>query len=169
MRGFRVKKLAILLMTILWVLPCMANQALDAIQEIAKIREAKSNPNSAQDGKAKMLSENYYFVYIFKETCPHCKKFTPVLKSFADEFHVHVESYSFDGGPALEFNAKPLTPELFKTFYVDGNYKPSVPALFLVNNHTHEAYAVLFGEAEPYELSQRVDKLLEHIEERFHA
>ena len=164
-----MKKLAILLMTALWVLPCMANQALDAIQEIAKIREAKSNLNSAQDGKAKMLSENYYFVYIFKETCPHCKKFTPVLKSFADEFHVHVESYRFDGGPALEFNAKPLTPELFKTFYVDGNYKPSVPALFLVNNHTHEAYAVLFGEAEPYELSQRVDKLLEHIEERFHA
>ncbi len=164
-----MKKLAILLMTILWVLPCMANQALDAIQEIAKIREAKSNPNSVQDGKAKMLSENYYFVYIFKETCPHCKKFTPVLKSFADEFHVNVESYSFDGGPALEFNAKPITSELFKTFYVDGNYKPSVPALFLVNNHTHEAYAVLFGEAEPYELSQRVDKLLEHIEERFHA
>lgn len=164
-----MKKLAILLMTILWGLPCMANQALDAIQEIAKIREAKSNSNSAQDGKAKMLSENYYFVYIFKETCPHCKKFTPVLKSFADEFHVHVESYSFDGGPALEFNAKPITSELFKTFYVDGNYKPSVPALFLVNNHTHEAYAVLFGEAEPYELSQRVDKLLEHIEERFHA
>ena len=169
MRGFRVKKLVILFTMVLWTLPSMSNQALDAIQEIAKIREAKSSSNSVQDSKAKMLSENYYFVYIFKATCPHCKKFAPTLKNFADEFHVHVDSYSFDGGPVLEFNAKPLTPELFKTFYVDGNYKPSVPALFLVNNHTHEAYAVLFGEAEPYELSQRVDKLLEHIEERFHA
>lgn len=169
MRGFRVKKLVILLTMVLWTLPSMANQALDAIQEIAKIRETKSHSNSSQDSKVKMLSENYYFVYIFKASCPHCKKFAPVLKSFADEFHVRVKSYSFDGSPALDFTAAPLTPELFKTFYVDGNYKPSVPALFLVNNHTHEAFAVLFGEAEPYELSQRVDKLLEHIEERFHA
>ncbi len=80
-----------------------------------------------------------------------------------------VDAYSFDGGPINEFNSQPLTPELFKTFYVDSNYKPTVPALFLVNKHTFEAYAVLFGEASDYELSTRMDKLVAHIEERFNA
>lgn len=147
----------------------MANSALESIQEIAKIREARIRSNQAPNKKETMLSENYYFVYLYKSTCPHCQKFAPILKSFADAYHIKTKAYGFDDGPISEFPSEHLTPEIFKTFYVDGNYKPTVPALFLVNKHTNEAYAVLFGDAEPYELSQRVDKLLGHIEGRFHA
>lgn len=164
-----MRKLAVFIISIILVLPCMANPALEAIQEIAKMREMKIKPHQALNKKEKMLSENYYFVFIYKATCPHCQKFAPILKSFADTYYVKVKAYGFDGSPIPEFPNQPLTPEIFKTFYVDGNYKPTVPALFLVNKHTNEAYAVLFGDAEPYELSQRVDKLLDHIEERFHA
>lgn len=169
MRGFRVKKLTIFLMGLLLMTPCMANQALYALQDIAKAREARANNSIKKNDKTAQFSKDYYFVFIYKATCPHCKNFAPTLKSFADNFQMDVDAYSFDGGPIQEFKSKPLTSELFKTFYVDSNYKPTVPALFLVNKHTSEAYAVLFGEAEPYELSNRMNKLVAHIEERFHV
>ena len=65
------------------------------------------------------------------------------------------------------FEGHPLPPELFQTFFVAGSYKPMVPALFLVNRHTLDAYAVLFGEASPYQLARRVNEMMQHIEEKF--
>ena len=149
-----------------------ANKAVDEINQIiAQKTLPQKNHERAKlmTEKQKKLSENYYFIFVFKATCPHCQKFSPVLKDFADNFHIDVKAYSFDGGPSKEFNSKPLTAKLFKTLYVDGNFKPSVPALYLANRYTMEVYPVLFGEAQDYELARRVSNLLSHIEERFHA
>ena len=82
--------------------------------------------------------------------------------------NIRVRAFSLDNESLDGFDATPLTPELFQTFYVAGGYKPTVPALFLVNRHTLEAYAVLFGEATPYQLAKRVHELKQHIEEKFH-
>ena len=148
----------------------MANQALDELNTLlAKKQTSTALAKPKVTSEIKNLSDNYYFVFIYKGTCPHCHNFAPILSDFAKTFNVQVQSYSMDAAPLDEFQGEPLTPELFQTFYVNSGYKPSVPALFLVNRHTADAYAVLFGEAEDYELARRVHELVKHIEEKYHA
>jgi type-F conjugative transfer system pilin assembly thiol-disulfide isomerase TrbB len=107
-------------------------------------------------------------MFMYKESCPHCHNFAPVLADFSKTFKLSIEGYSLDGKALAPFEATPLTPELFQTLYVAGDYQPVVPALFLVNKHTLQANAVLFGEATPYELAKRVHELMQHIGEQFH-
>jgi type-F conjugative transfer system pilin assembly thiol-disulfide isomerase TrbB len=146
-----------------------ANVAVDQLNALLLKKEVvQEQAAQAQSPTIKNLADNYYFVFIYKASCPHCHNFSPVLKDFSDTFHIAVIPYSLDNAPLDGFEGRPLPPELFQTLYVVGGYKPAVPALFLVNRHTLEAYAVLFGEATPYQLARRVNELTLHIEEKFH-
>lgn len=129
--------------------------------QVEMVHDSRSSP------MINNLSTNYDFIFIYKGSCPHCHQFAPVLKDFSDTFHVKVTSYSMDESSIDDFEGKPLSPELFQTLFVTGHYKPAVPALFLVNKHTLEAYAVLFGEATPYQFARRVNELMQHIEEKY--
>lgn len=145
-----------------------ANVAVDELNALILKKQQPLAETQKGHAEIKDLSNNYYFAFIYRSTCPHCKKFSPVLKDFSDTFHIKVRAFSLDNESLDLFDTTPLTPELFQTFYVAGGYKPTVPALFLVNRHTLEAYAVLFGEATPYQLAKRVHELKQHIEEKFH-
>lgn len=154
---------------LMWTQIAYANVAVTQLNALLLEKEAAhTKTTKASSAQVKHLADNYYFVFIYRATCPHCHQFAPVLKDFSDTFHVKVTSYSLDGEAMDEFESQPLSPELFQTLYVLGGYKATVPALFLVNRHTLEAYAVLFGEATPYQLSRRVSELMQHIEEKFH-
>lgn len=159
------------LMILLMMLVCSggyANPALEQLNTLLAQKEQNTQVKHQVSAKLKDLQENYYFIFIYRSTCPHCHKFAPVLKDFTDTFQVATQAYSLDGESLSGFKAAPLSPELFQTFYASSGYKPVVPALFLVQKHTQQAYAVLFGEAAPYELARRVDELMGHIEEKFH-
>ena len=149
-----------------------ANVAVDELNTLLANKgrvEAKVIDTKASSIELKNLSDNYYFIFVYKGTCPHCHKFAPVLKDFSDTFHVKVDAYTLDNEPLPEFQGAPLTPALFQTLFVAGSYKPMVPALFLVNRHTGDAYAVLFGEAKNYELANRMGDLMKHIEDKYHV
>lgn len=148
--------------------PLHANVAVDELNTLILKKQAPKSTTHKANPEIKDLSSNYYFAFIYRSSCPHCKKFSPVLKDFSGSFHIKVRAFSLDNESLDGFDATPLTPELFQTFYVAGGYKPTVPALFLVNRHTLEAYAVLFGEATPFQLAKRVHELKQHIEEKFH-
>jgi len=156
---------ALLFLMILMAHTAFANVAVD---ELNMILLKKASRTQKSEASIQELSENYYFVFIYKSSCLHCQKFAPILKDFSETFHLKVQAFSLDDKSLHGFDSTPLTSELFQTFYVSGGYKPSVPALFLVNRHTLEAYAVLFGEASPYQLARRVHELQRHIEEKFH-
>ena len=142
-----------------------ANIAIDQLNrslEQKKIISVKTTSTRLKD-----LSQNYYLVFIYKSTCPHCHNFAPVLLDFTKTFAVEMKTYSLDQQSLAGLKAQTLSPELFKNFYSD--YRPVVPALFLVNTHTLQAYAVLFGEATPAQLANRIDSLLTRIEGNFNA
>ncbi len=144
-----------------------ANVAVDQLNQQLALKEPAQTKLLPASPLLKELSENYYFAFIYRGDCPHCHQFAPVLHDFAKTFHVGIDAYSIDGGKLDGIQGKPLTPDLFQTLYVSGGYKPMVPALFLVNRDTLQAYAVLFGEASPYQLARRINELLQHIQGRF--
>lgn len=162
-----MKRLLVLSLFLMFSQVALANVAVDKLNTLLLKKEAAKTTIKKQSPEIKDLATNYYLVFIYKSTCPHCHKFAPILEDFSDSFHIKVRSYSLDNVPLEGFSANSLTPELFQTFYAAGGYKPVVPALFLVNRHTLEAYAVLFGEATAYQLARRVHELKQHIEEKF--
>ncbi|WP_233579734.1 type-F conjugative transfer system pilin assembly thiol-disulfide isomerase TrbB [Legionella septentrionalis] len=157
----------ILLILLITFKSAYANVALDELNGLLAQKEQKIMGRQIKNERLKDLQNNYYFIFIYRSNCPHCHKIAPILKDFLRSFHISTQSYSVDGESLPGFEAKPLTPQLFQSLYASGGYKPAVPALFLVNRHTLEAYATLFGEAEPYQLALRVDELMQHIEEKF--
>lgn len=164
-----MRLLLVIFISLFFNVQSYANIALDELNTLLAKKEKLTHVEKKNRDEIKDLSDNYYFVFVYKSTCPHCHKFAPILSDFSKSFHIKVTSYTLDGEPLDDFDGKPLTPSIFQSFYVDGGYKPTVPALFLVNRHTKEGYAVLFGEATPYQLAHRVYELKKHIAERFHA
>ena len=112
---------------------------------------------------------DYYFIYVFKSTCPHCHQFTPLLKDLADNLSIPLKAYSIDGRTIGNLTFKPITPQLFDLLFTGAGYKPVVPALFLANKETGEVYAVSFGESNAVDLASRLNELLARIKERFDA
>lgn len=154
-----------LLLLCLFTTLANANVAVDELNTLL----AHQTGNHAEDASSERrdLSDNYYLLFIYRSDCPHCHQLAPVLADFAQTFKVDVDAYSVDGKPLAGFSARRLSPELFHTLYLNGGFKTAVPALFLVNRHTLQTYAVLFGEASPYELAARLHELMQHIKEQF--
>ena len=111
------------------------------------------------------LRNNYSLIFIFQSTCPHCQQLAPVVHDFAHTFQIELKAYSLDGQTLDSFAVQALPADLFQSLYVVGGFKTVVPALFLMNRHTLQTYAVLFGEAQPYQLANRINELMQHIEE----
>ena len=144
-----------------------ANVALDQLNARLAEKESMRGQVKSVSPALKELSEHYDLVLIYKGNCPHCKHFAPILKDFSNTFKVRLKAYHLNGETLTDLNSESLTPKLFQSFYTTGGYKPIVPALFLLNKETLEAYPVLFGEASPYELAKRVNELMQKLKERF--
>lgn len=162
-------KKGLLILVLLILTPyAFANVALDELNQLLSKKEEQQTALKANNKRIQELREQYYFIFVYRSTCPHCHQFAPILRDFTSFFNIPVEAYSLDGESLEGFDSATLTPELFQTLYVSGEYKPVVPALYLVNRTMNQAYAVLFGEAQPAQLAARVEELMSHLEEKFH-
>ncbi len=163
-----MNKFLVTLLMYVMVTPLFANAALEELSMLLQQKERSVHAEKIDKKRIQELRQHYYFILIYRSTCPHCHQFAPVLKDFSSYFKIPVRAYSLDGESLEGFDSEPLTPELFQTLYVSGGYKPVVPALYLINRPTNQAFPVLFGEAQPVQLAQRLEQLLTHIEEKFH-
>lgn len=163
MRSTRQRLVILICLSLLFLSSLSFASTASKIEGILKSANAKPGEAFVERRKNAHLSD-YHFVFIFKSTCPHCHQFSPVLKSFSRTYHLPVTAYSTDGGKLPEFPSRQLTPARFQKFFAEGNYAPAVPALFLVNDVTHQSYAVLFGETSAPQLMRRMNVLMKDIE-----
>ena len=105
------------------------------------------------------LAKTHGLFYFFRESCPYCKQFSPILKSFAKRHGFHVTAISMDGGPTPGFEA----------FRVDNGTASrlgvqTVPAVYLVNPKSRNVQPVSFGLLGPTELEERIYSLMNNTE-----
>lgn len=141
-----------------------ANQATAQIHQL--MAQHATQVNNTSSPVIQNLKANYEFVVFFRSTCPHCHRFIPILKDFAHYYGIKITAYSVDSQDLDDLHARKMTSNQYQDYYLQGGFKPAVPALFLQNKHTDQAYPVLFGEATPYQLAKRVHELMLHIQER---
>ena len=98
------------------------------------------------------------FILFYMKSCPHCRRFDPVLKEYAVNHHIPVLAYTLDGRslPSFPKSVLPTQSEMNR-FFPDRH--PVVPTLFLMNLDQHKIIPVLQGEAKAYQLDRRMQQI----------
>lgn len=114
--------------------------------------------SEALDERLTGAAQRYGLLFFFRGSCPHCHRFAPVLKAFAERYGFDILPVSLDGGALPEF-PKPLgNVDAATALQVE-----SVPAVYLIEPHTRTVAPAIFGYVGFSELAQRVDSALGEI------
>ncbi|MDA7742526.1 conjugal transfer protein TraF [Francisellaceae bacterium] len=162
-------KLLLILALMVSINTSFANVAADQINSLMQAKNNRAESSAKVPNTIKQLQSDYEFVLFYKSTCPHCHKFVPVLNDFARFYDIKIIAYSTDGGDIDGLQGKKMTADEYRQYFLQGGLKAVIPALYLKNKFTDQVYPVLFGEAQPYQLAQRVNELMKHIEAQPHV
>lgn len=92
-------------------------------------------------------------VYVFRSDCPYCKKFTPLLKAFAEEHGFTVLTFSLDGIGVPEY---PYPKSDLSMLRAKNMLPKVVPAVYVVNPKSGTTETVGFGLMNMVDLENRV-------------
>lgn len=93
------------------------------------------------DQQIHLLSKTYGLFFIFKNDCPYCHEFAPIVKQLVSTYGFEVKAISEDGQPL----------ELFPDAVMDNgtiakiNPEGIFPCLFLINPHSREVIPLARG------------------------
>ena len=119
----------------------------DALFTANPLRQEKLTDALAAAAQANAL------VYVFRSDCPYCKKFSPVLKRFAESNGFTVLAFSLDGVGNEEYPYPKADMDQLKA---KGLVPKVVPALYIVNPKKGTSEAVGFGLMNMTDLQTRV-------------
>jgi thiol-disulfide isomerase/thioredoxin len=135
-------KKALLLLIILnsqWAIAIDLTRWVDAI-------DSKNNIKAVNEKK-----DNLGLIFIYSNACPYCRKFAPILKEFANETGLKVESITADGGFLPGFEDAVYSPELIANLNVK-----VYPTLFVIDNKSHSLALLAEGALSKNELYQNI-------------
>jgi conjugal transfer pilus assembly protein TraF len=101
------------------------------------------------------IARSHGLFYFFRESCPYCRRFSPILKSFAERHGFHVTAITLDGGPSPGFPNPRMDNGTARRLGVN-----TVPAVYLIEPRSRSVQPVSFGLIGPAELEERVTTLI---------
>ncbi|HAU1410318.1 type-F conjugative transfer system pilin assembly thiol-disulfide isomerase TrbB [Legionella pneumophila serogroup 1] len=115
-----------------------------------------------QNTKRKGFFSTHGLILFYGSQCPHCKRFAPILKGWANRNKAEVLPLSLDNQPLPEFpKFLPATTGWINAAF--GGNSINYPALFVVNPKTKTLYPVGFGSMTNAELNDRMAVLISKI------
>jgi len=141
-----------------------AYNQIEAIEEQKQLNKAADNQNNQNtQGPFIALKNDYILVLFYRSTCPYCRAFDPILKSFADHYGFNVEAFTTNGESLPSFpNSTPIDPKIVQAFFGVGA-ELEVPTLFLLNTQNGHVYPVSTGALSAEELLDRMNDLAPKI------
>ena len=104
-------------------------------------------------------SPHQALVLFYTATCPHCQRFVPILKRYADASHLPVLAFTLDGGTLPDFPDS-LTPSVEEVRHFFRDQSPVVPVVFWIDGAHQTIVPVLQGEATLSQLTQRMQLVI---------
>ncbi|MFA6038256.1 MAG: conjugal transfer protein TraF [Legionellales bacterium] len=100
------------------------------------------------------LAAEYGLFFFFRESCPYCHAFAPVLKSFENQYGLTVMAISLDGGTLPDYPMAVNDNGLAQQLAVE-----TVPALYALHPKTQQVIPLSFGLVSEAELKRRISTL----------
>ena len=110
--------------------------------------------------KLKKLAKTYGLFLFFKQNCPYCHSFAPLVKSFSETYGFSVKAISSDGGKLAAFPSSVLDNGTLRKLNPEGIF----PALFLVNPTTGEVIPLSWGMNSLSVLEEHSTRIYDHLE-----
>lgn len=136
----------------------------NTLDELKALEHAKTAPTAIKQevSTTSSFARDHILVFFLSSTCPYCQKFAPILKEWSSTAHMHILAYTTNGGSLPSF-PHPMHPDIdsFKAYF--DTQKPVVPALFVLNIHTLQAYPVSQGGLSREALDARMKILIPNI------
>ena len=110
--------------------------------------------------KIRRLAKETGLFFLFKQSCPHCHAFAPVVKEFAQQYGFEVKAISGDGGKLKEFPEAVPDNGIIQKVNVKGVY----PALFLAHPPTGNVIPVAWGMTTPTQLMDNFTTIIKALE-----
>lgn len=119
------------------------------------IQVHQAEESKEKDAALNAFKQQYGLFFFYKSTCPYCKRFAPILTSFAERNGIAIIPITIDGISLPEFpNSKADTGQA-QQFHVT-----MTPALFAVNPYTNKAFPVAYGLTSETELRDNIYKIM---------
>lgn len=134
-----------------------SDQPFPAQREIYK----QQNKNKLES-EIKSLSQSYGLFFVFKNDCPYCHQFAPIVRKLIDTYSFEFKAISKDGLPLKEF------PEAVPDNGTIGQLNPEgiYPALFLVNPKTREVIPLARGLVNMPQLKENMNVIIQFLKEK---
>lgn len=155
------KKIAIMQMTqlyadryeqVTWRNPEL-DYTLQSPQKMEAVWASDAAEYANQDAGLKKAASNWAIVYVFRSDCPYCKRFAPILKTFAEKYGYTILSVTLDGRGSSDFP----NPKTDVSVLRSKNMVPQVvPAVYLVEPRSNTTQTIGFGVMNMGELRQRI-------------
>ena len=111
--------------------------------------------NETREQDLRKLAQSHGLLYFFRQSCPYCTRFSPILKNFAQRYGFHVTAVTLDGGTSPGFpNPRPDNGSAARLKV------QAVPAVYLVNPTRRTVEPLAFGLLGPSELEERLISII---------
>jgi conjugal transfer pilus assembly protein TraF len=133
-----------------------------------------SNPNNASQkihkqqqeqrlkAKLKQLSRHYGLFFIFKQDCPYCHQFAPLMSAFAAEYGFELKGISKDGGTLTGLSNVSRDNGALAALNPEGIY----PLVLLANPKTLEVIPLARGMVSESQLLENFNTIITFLESR---
>jgi conjugal transfer pilus assembly protein TraF len=99
------------------------------------------------------INDRYGIFFLFSSNCPHCHRYSPILKNFQEKYEITIMPVSMDGGGLPEWEKFTVnTGQIAKM----GIKVEAVPATILFDKETKEVTPIGFGVLSHSELEERI-------------
>jgi conjugal transfer pilus assembly protein TraF len=107
--------------------------------------------NQQQDAAIRAFATRSGLFFFYKQACPYCARFAPIVQHFAKVYGITVIPITLDGKVLPEFPDSQRDKGQAALFGVH-----QTPALFAVNPNTHKAFPLAYGLTSESTLGQRI-------------
>lgn len=114
------------------------------------------------DAAIQKLAKTYGVFFIFKQDCPYCHQFSPILREWMDTYGFDAQAISPDGSALPEFPETVTDNGAIATLNPEGMY----PAAFLVNPHTREVIPLAHGLLNTQQLTDNCRVIIDYLNGR---
>ncbi len=125
----------------------------------------KEKEDKKLDKQIKNFAKTFGLFFVFKQSCPYCHEFAPIVREFIDTYGFEYKAISPDGHPLLEFPDVVADNGAIQTINKEGIY----PALYLVNPQTREVIPLSRGLVNLTELRSNMKLIIESFGRKSHG
>ena len=163
-------KVLLFITTILFINISFANQTLERLESIEEKKFSSVGMNNENAINQSLntnfdnFNKNHALVLFYSSNCPHCRKFTPILRYYSANFKIKIAPITVDGVNLSEFpESLRASKKELTWFYQDNKMQITVPALFILNTQTLVSYPIAYGELTYFDLVNRINDLKRKI------